>query len=89
MARLRGNGQLPAWARMAMSEYRQRGHSRRQIADAFRCSPGTVANVLQGKGQAYALFSGERRLTHAQQHPPGSFGKRPTPASRNVSLDRP
>lgn len=78
MARVRGRAQLPAWSRLAIGEYRKRGFSRREIADAFRCSPGTVANVLQGKGTAFALFSGERRLTHSQLNPPGrwSRGKR-------------
>lgn len=79
MAQVRGRAQLPTWSRLAIGEYRNRGFSRREIADAFRCSPGTVANVLQGKGATYALFSGERRLTHAQQHPPGRWkrsGKR-------------
>lgn len=73
MARLRGGAQLPAWSRLAMGEYRKRGFSRREIAAAFRCSPGTVANVLQGKGTSYALFSGQRRLTSAQRHPPGRW----------------
>jgi transcriptional regulator with XRE-family HTH domain len=77
MARLRGSAQLPAWSRLAIGEYRKRGFSRREIATAFRCSPGTVANVLQGKGTTYALFSGERRLSNAQQHPPGQWFKRP------------
>ncbi len=73
MARVRGPAQLPSWSRLAIGEYRKRGFSRGVIAAAFLCSPGTVANVLQGKGTAYALFSGERRLTHAQQHPPGKW----------------
>lgn len=73
MARLRGEAQMPSWSRLAMGEYRKRGFSRRQIAAAFRCSPGTVANVLQGKGSAHALFSGERRLTQSQKRPPGRW----------------
>lgn len=73
MARIRGKAQLPAWSRLAISEYRKRGFSRREIAAAFHCSPGTVANVLQGKGTSYPLFSGERRLTHAQSSPPGRW----------------
>lgn len=76
MARLRGRAQLPAWSRLAIGEYRKRGFSRREIAAAFRCSPGTVANVLQDKGTSYALFSGERRLTNAQRHPPGKWRAR-------------
>lgn len=73
MARVRGKAQLPAWSRLAIGEYRKRGFSRREIAKAFRCSPGTVANVLQGKGASYGLFSGERRLTTAQRNPPGRW----------------
>ena len=65
MARLRGKAQLPSWSRLAIGEYRKQGFSRHEIATAFRCSPGTVANVLHGKGTSYALFSGERRLTHS------------------------
>lgn len=76
MARIRGGAQLTAWSRLAMNDYRKRGFSRREIAAAFRCSPGTVANVLQGKGTTYALFSGERRLTHAQKRPPGCWAPR-------------
>lgn len=79
MARPSGKTQLPAWSRLAIGEYRERGFTRREIAAAFRCSPGMIANVLQGEGAAYALFSGERRLTPAQQHPPGRWqrgGKR-------------
>lgn len=76
MARLRGKAQLPSWSRLAIGEFRKRGFTRREIAVAFRCSPGTVANVLQGKGTAYALFSGERRLTPAQQPPPGRWPRR-------------
>jgi len=73
MARVRGRAQLPAWSRLAIGEYRKRGFSRREIAAAFRCSTGTVANVLQGRGTAYGLFSGERRLTYAQCNPPGRW----------------
>jgi hypothetical protein len=73
MAQVRGKAQLPAWSHLAIGEYRKRGFSRRELAAAFRCAPGTVANVLQGKGTAYALFSGERRLTHAQRNPPGRW----------------
>lgn len=73
MARVRGKAQLPAWSRLAMGEYRKWGFSRREIAAAFHCSTGTVANVLQGKGTAYGRFSGERRLTPAQRNPPGRW----------------
>lgn len=73
MAQVRGRAQLPAWSRLAMGEYRKRGFSRREIAAAFCCSPGTVANVLKGRGTTYALFSGERLLTKFQKHPPGRW----------------
>jgi len=73
MAKVRGSAQLTAWSRLAIFEYRRRGFSRREIAAAFRCSPGTVANILQGKGTAYALFSGERRLTPSQLCPSGRW----------------
>ncbi|WP_218821545.1 hypothetical protein, partial [Sphingobium sp. Z007] len=76
MARVRGKAQLPAWSRLAIGEYRKRGFSRCEIATAFRCSLGTVANILQGKGTTYGLFSGERRLTQAQRQPPGRWKKR-------------
>ena len=76
MARVRGGAQLPAWSRLAIREYRKRGFSRCEIGAAFRCSPGTVANVLQGKGTAYAPFSGERRLTDFQRDPPGKWTAR-------------
>jgi hypothetical protein len=85
MAHVRGRAQLPAWSRLAIGEYRNRGFSRREIADAFHCSHGTVANVLQGKGTTYALFSGERRLTHAQQNPPGRWLRGERSASRLLS----
>ena len=84
MARVRGRAQLPAWSRLAMGEYRKRGFSRREIAAAFCCSPGTVANVLQGKGTAYGLFSGERRLTKAQRDPPGKWRARRGTRSKAV-----
>ena len=73
MARQRGKAQLPSWSRLAMREFSKRGFTHREIAAAFRCSPGTAANVLQGKGTSYALFSGARRLTHAQRNPPGKW----------------
>lgn len=73
MARLRGTAQLPFWSRLAIGEYSKRGVSRREIAAAFRCSPGTVANILQGKGQGYGSLTGERRLTASQRHPPGRW----------------
>jgi hypothetical protein len=74
MARMRGRAQLPAWSRLAIAEYSKRGFSRREIAVAFRCSLGTVANILQGKGLGYAPFSGQRILTATQRVPPGQWG---------------
>lgn len=77
MAQARGPAQLPYWSRLAMREFRKRGLGCRDIAAAFRCSLGTVNNVLQGKGTGYASFSGERLLTDAQKAPSGSWSTRP------------
>lgn len=73
MARQRGSSQLPYWSRLAICEYRKRGVSRSEIAAAFRCSPGTVANILQGRGRSYGTLSGTRKLTPAQRCPPGQW----------------
>lgn len=73
MAQLRGSSQLPSWSRLAIGEFRKRGCSRREIAEAFGCSVGTVTNVLQGKGTTYELFSGKRRLTNSQKTPPNQW----------------
>ena len=73
MAQCRGRAQLPFWSRLAICEFRKRGMSRIEIAAAFRCSLGTIANVLQGLGQSFDVISGERRLTHAQRSPPGQW----------------
>lgn len=81
MARLRGKSQLPAWSRLAVREYSKQGFSRREIAVAFKCSPGTVANVLQGKGTAYVVFTGERCLTTSQKKPAGRWRARNDPKS--------
>lgn len=71
MARLRGRAQLPHFSLLAIAEYRARGLSRRELATAFCCSSGTIANCLQWKNQAYDAMSGERRLSAAQMAPPG------------------
>ena len=84
MARLRGSAQLPSWSRLAICEFRKRGFSRREIAAAFGCSLGTVANVLQGRGVSYAVFSGERRLTRAQHNPPGRWTRGVARQSRSI-----
>lgn len=73
MAQVRGRAQLPSWSKMAICEFRKRGHSRSEIAKAFRCSTSTVANVLQGKRVAYDLFTGARQLTPQQANPPGKW----------------
>ena len=73
MARLRGRAQLPHFSVLAICEFRERGYSRRDIAAAFRCSPGTVAHALQFRNRSYEPLSGERRLTTAQQRPPRQF----------------
>ncbi len=84
MAQVRGRAQLPSWSKMAICEFRQRGHSRSEIAAAFRCSTSTVANVLQGKRAAYDLFTGSRLLTLQQAKPPGKWRKSNSP-SRKVA----
>lgn len=76
MAKLRGSAQLPHWSLLAIAEYRSRGLSRRELAAAFHCSPGTIANALQWKNQSYDALSGERRLSAAQLTPPGRFLRR-------------
>ena len=73
MAQCRGAAQLPHWSLLAICEFRERGFSRRQIASAFRCSPGTVAHALQFRNRSYEPLSGARRLTAAQQRPPNQF----------------
>lgn len=73
MARRRGRAQLPHWSILAIAEYRDRGFSRRELAVMFRCSPGTIANALQWKNQAYDALSGERRLSAVQRSPPGKW----------------
>ena len=73
MARLRGRAQLCHWSLLAIAEYRARGHSRREIADAFRCSPETIAHALQFRNRSYDPLSGVRRLTAMQQRPPKQF----------------
>lgn len=73
MALYRGKAQLPTWSRLAIGEYSKRGFSRREIAKIFRCSCGTVANVLQGKGITYDLFSGTRNLSPSQMKPSGRW----------------
>lgn len=75
MAKLRGRAQLPHYSLLAIYEFRDRGLSRRQIAKDFRCSPGTVAHVLRFRNQSYEPLSGVRRMTSAQQRPPGQFVK--------------
>lgn len=73
MAQARGPAQLPFWSRQAIRDLSKRGWSRRELATAFQCAPGTIANVLQSKGSSWAPFSGERQLTDAQRSPPGQW----------------
>jgi hypothetical protein len=70
MARHRGGSQLPHWSRLAIREFKSRGLDRQELSEAFCCSPGTIANVLSGKGMGYRPMSGERILTAAQRSPP-------------------
>ena len=76
MARLRGRAQLPHFSLLAICEFREKGHSRRQIAADFRCSTGTVAHALQFRNRSYEPLSGARRLTNPQQRPPKQFKAR-------------
>lgn len=76
MARLRGSAQLPHFSLLAICEFRERGHSRREIAAAFQCSPGTVAHALQFRNRSHEPLSGVRRLTKGQRRPTGQYSKR-------------
>lgn len=73
MAQRRGTAQLPHWSLLAISEFRERGFSRREIAAAFCCSRGTIARALLWRNRSYDPMSGERRLSAAQLTPPGRF----------------
>ena len=75
MAQVRGDAQMPHWSRLSIRDFRKAGWKITRIAEEFRCSPGTVHNILAGKGTGYASFSGERRLTSAQAAPVGSWQK--------------
>ena len=75
MARRRGGSQLPHWSRLAIREFRSRGLDRQELSEAFCCSPGTIANVLSGKGMGFRPMSGARILTAVQQSPPGRRSK--------------
>lgn len=72
MARLRGPCQLPFWSRLAIVQYRKEGHSISELAEAFRCAPRTVVNVI---GRT-AFVSAERGLSKYQKNPPGKFKRR-------------
>ena len=78
MAQVRGDAQMPHWSRLAIRDFRKAGWKIARIAEEFCCSSGTVQHVIQGKGQGYAVFSGERRLTSAQAAPSGSWHKQGT-----------
>ena len=73
MAQLRGRSQLPYWSRLAMFDYRKRGWSQKDLAEAFRCSRGTVGNILRHAGMTYDPLSGERQLTGPQMNPPAKW----------------
>lgn len=86
MAQARGCAQLPSWSKLAICEFRKRGHSRSQIAAAFRCSPSTVANVLQGKRTAYDLFTGARQPSPQQANPPGKWPSSNSPSRKVATI---
>ena len=73
MAQLRGSAQLPYWSRLAICDWHKRGASRQEIADLFRCSKGTVTNVLTGRTGGYQPTTGARQLSASQTNPPGKF----------------
>lgn len=73
MAQARGPSQLPYWSRLAIGEFRKRGLTRSELASAFHCSRGTIANVLNGRGQGFDILSGVRRLTASQKIPSGMW----------------
>lgn len=74
MAVQRKGAHLPYWSRLAIREFHRRGMTRLEIAGAFRCSPGTVAGVLQGESAAYKPLSGVRVLSSTQVSPPNKKG---------------
>lgn len=66
MARIRGPTQMPFWSRLAIVEYRKRGYGVTEIANAFRCAPRTVGNVVRRS----VFLSPQRVLTPYQRNPP-------------------
>lgn len=82
MAQRRGLSHLPYWSRLAVFEYRKRGATRAELAAIFRCSRGTIANILGGNCAVYDHSSGARILTGVQLSPPG---KRLQPAEQKIT----
>lgn len=73
MAAQRGGAHLPYWSRLAIREFRKAGLSRIEIARTFRCSLGSVTNVLRGKQGGFHPLAGTRLLSSTQHSPPNRF----------------
>lgn len=77
MARVRGPCQMPFWSRLAAVEYRKRGYTVSEIADAFQCSRRAVFYVTRRTIATRPV----RPLTQYQASPPSRKQK-------NFSRDR-
>lgn len=73
MAQARGRAQMPYWSRLAVGEFLKRGLNRKEVARLFNCSVGTVANIVNGRGKAFAPLTGNRRLSEHQLRPPAGM----------------
>ena len=76
LAQRRGRSQLPWLSRVAIIDYRKQGATRRELAEAFRCSTSTIDNVICRPCFRYDMLSMQKRLTHSQHRPPAAgWGK--------------
>lgn len=73
MSTLRGSCQMPFWSRIAAIEYRKRGYTASQIANAFQCSERAIYYIT---GRTIATQPA-RQLTQFQQNPPSRRDKNP------------
>lgn len=69
MAQLRGRSQLPFWSKLAIVEYRKRGHSISELAGSFKCSRRTIHNVIRSGN----FLSCQRTLPPNKLSPPNKF----------------
>jgi hypothetical protein len=72
MAQFRNGCQLPFWSKLAIVEYRKRGHTIPAVAQAFHCSPRTIVNVTRNT----VFVMPQRRLTYFQQNPPSKIASK-------------